>query len=144
LPLSQPPRNGGNIIPHDHPDILNTDEVIRRISDEQLVTVEGVRRISSIAFKPSGGPDGGMSIDLKASIESAGLDPKQYVSTPKWIGSVILPVSVPRNQGLLVGYEPIPGNDHHGEVWGKFSNGKSKAMQRACQWFVPIAGVATA
>lgn len=144
MPLSQPPRNGGNVIPHDHPDILNSDEIIRRISEEQLVTVGGVRRISSIAFQPSGGANGGMSIDVRASIEEAGLNAKQFVTTPKWIGSVVLYASVPRDQGLLVGYDPIPGNDHHGEVWGQFSKGKSKALQRACQWFVPIAGTATA
>jgi hypothetical protein len=144
VPLSQPPRNGAGVVPHDHPEILNDDDVIRRISEEQLVTVRGVRRISSIAFQPSGGANGGMSIDIKKSIEEAQLVAVDFVTTPKWIGSVIFKVDSPRSLGLLVGYDPLPDNLHHGEVWGAFSKAKSKSIQQASQWFVAIPDVAVA
>jgi hypothetical protein len=60
-----------------------------------------------------------MSIDIKKSIEEAALDPRAFVTTPRWIGSVIFKTSVARQRGLLVGSDPIPGNDHHGGVGGK-------------------------
>jgi hypothetical protein len=118
VPLSQPPRNGLVVQPHDHPDILSADDLIRRISEEQVVTVGGVRRISSIAFQPSGS-DGGMSVDIKKSIEEAGTVVVHFVTTPRWIGSVVFKAGIPRAQGLLVGYDPLPDNPHHGEIWGK-------------------------
>jgi hypothetical protein len=112
--------------------ILDDDDLIRRISDEQIVTdSNGLRRISSLAFKASDEPNGGMSIDIKKSIEEAALDPRAFVTTPRWIGSVIFRTSVARQRGLLVGSDPIPGNDHHGEVWGTFTRGVSKGLQRA-------------
>jgi hypothetical protein len=144
VPLSQPPRNGTVVVPHDHPEILNDDDLIRRISEEQVVTVGGVRRISSIAFQPSAGADGGMSIDIKKSIEEAQLIAVNFVTTPKWIGSVIFKANSPRSLGLLVGYDPQADNLHHGEVWGAFSKAKSKSIQRSSQWFVEIPEVAVA
>lgn len=140
MPLSPPPLDHNGVVePHDHEEILNDDDIVRRISAHHLVVDSGgVRRISSMAFKPSTGPKGGMSIDIKKSIEMAGLNPVQFVTTPVWIGSVIFKAGVPRAHGLLVGFEPIAGNDHHGEVWGKFRSGTGKAIQRASQWFVAI------
>jgi hypothetical protein len=144
VPLSQPPRNGSTVTPHDHVEILNGDDLIRRISEEQVVTVGGVRRISSIAFQPSGGANGGMSIDIKKSIEEAQLIATDFVTTPKWIGSVIFKAEAPRSLELQVGYDPQPDNIHHGEIWGAFSKAKSKSIQRASAWFVPIPEVAVA
>lgn len=144
VPLSQPPRNGSVVQPHDHPEISDDDDLIRRISEEQLVTVGGVRRISSLAFQASGGPNGGMSIDIKKSIEEAGMVAADFVTTPRWTGSVVFKATVPRSRGLLVGYDPLPDNPHHGEIWGQFPKATSKAIQRASQWFVEIPNVAVA
>lgn len=145
LPLSPPPLSSGVVVPHDHQGILDGDDIIRRISDEQCVTTAaGTRRISSIAFQPSRGPNGGMSIDIRRSIEEAQLVAADFVTTPKWIGSVVMVASVPRSVGLMVGYDPLPENAHHGEVWGKFDRKKSKHLQRNCCWFVPIPNVALA
>ncbi|RXH32020.1 hypothetical protein XH94_32500 [Bradyrhizobium zhanjiangense] len=140
--MSPPPHNGGVVVPHDHQEILDGDDIIRRISDEQCITTaEGTRRVSSIAFQASSGPNGGMSIDIKRSIEEAQLVAAEFVTTPKWIGSVTMKAAVPRSVGLMVGYDPLPDNVHHGEVWGKFDRKKSKHLQRNSQWFVPIPGV---
>jgi hypothetical protein len=144
VPLTPPQRDAnGNVVPHDHPEILDGDDLIRRVSDQQIVTdARGLRRISSMAFRPADEPNGGMSIDIRKSIEEANLDVAAFVTTPKWIGSVVFKTSVARERGLQVGSDPIPGNDHHGEVWGNFTRAISKGVQRSSTWFVQIPGVA--
>ena len=89
-----------------------------------------------------------MSIDLQHEIEEAGLDPRVYVTTPVWIGSVRFLVEHLRTEGFMVGSDPIeqgPGsaaNPYHGQVWGNFSKSKQWRLQQLCEWFVPINGVA--
>src|SRR5437763_1829630 len=80
--------------------------------------------------------NGGMSVDIKKSIEEAQLVAVDFVTTPKWIGSVIFKASSPRSLRLLVGYDPLADNLNHGEIWGAFSKAKSKSIQQASQWFV--------
>ena len=94
-------------------------------------------------FQGSSETNSGMSVDLECSIVEAGLDPKVYVTTPRWIGSVHFEAGVLRSEGFLVGFHPLPKNLHHGEVWGEFSKLKKRALQRLCAWFVPIEGVLT-
>ena len=146
MPLESPPRDAsGNVIPHDHKDVGPSDGVIRRISETQLVTdKDGQRRISSKAFQASSGPNGGMSIDLERSIIEAGLDPKTYVTTPRWIGSVRFEAGALRAEGFKVGFDPIPENPHHGQVWGSFSRASKQRLQELSVWFVPIENVVTA
>lgn len=142
MPLTLPPRDaGGNVVPHDHDDIANDDQIVRRISIQQTVEKDGKRRLSSLAFQPSGGANGGMSIDIVRSIQEANIDPKAFVTSPRWIGSVVLTAGVPRGDQLLVGFEPIEENPHHGEIWGSFTRAKSRRMMQACAWFVPIPDV---
>ena len=72
MPLDSPPRDAaGAVVPHDHAGIAATDGVIRRISNLQIVIDKntGARRLSSYAFKPSSGSNGGMSVDLQREIE---------------------------------------------------------------------------
>lgn len=143
MPLEPPPRDAsGNVIPHDHGGVAPGDGVIRRISDNQIVTDKnGQKRISSKAFQGSSDTNGGMSVDLECSILLAGLDPKVYVTTPRWIGSVRFEAGTIRSEGFLVGFHPLPENPHHGEVWGDFSRVKRRRLQRICVWLVPIQGV---
>jgi hypothetical protein len=139
----QPPRDAaGNIIPHDHPDILNDHTAIRRISERQIVIdANGQRRISSIAFKPSSGLNGGMSIDLERFIIESKLDPRAFVTTPFWTGSVCFGVGVLRGEMLQVGYDPLPDNKFHGEVWGATKRTQWRRLQELASWYVPIPGV---
>lgn len=139
-----PPRNAnGSVRPHDHHGITLCDGVIRRISEQQLVSDQstGRKRISSIAFKASSGPNGGMSVDLQRLIEEAGLDPRIFVTTPRWMGSVRFNVGSLRKEDFLVGYDPLPDNPYHGEVWDDFSKVKQRRLRELATWFVPIAGV---
>ena len=101
--LQPPPRDeDGNVVPHDNEGILPEDGIIRRIPEHHIVTDEkiGGRRISSMAFKCSSGPNGGMSVDLQQQIEEAGLDAKAFVTTPSWIGSVRFRAGQLRTEGF--------------------------------------------
>lgn len=144
MPLQQPLRDSqGNVEPHDHVGIQANDGIIRRVSDQQVVTDEksGGRRLSSMAFKASTGPNAGMSVDLQMQIEEAGLDARTYVTTPRWVGSLRFEAGALRSEGFMVGFDPLPENPHHGEVWGTFSKSKQRRLRELCQWFVPIDGV---
>lgn len=143
--LSQPPRDAaGRVTPHDHAEILPGDGVIRRISPQFVVPdKDGQPRISSLAFQPSSpAQGGGLSVDLQREIEESGRDVVQFVMNPPWVGSVRFTAQQLRNEGFMVGYDPLPpDNPFHGEVWGQFTTGKKKQLLRTAQWFVPIPGV---
>ncbi len=143
MPLPLPRDANGEVIPHDHEDISSEDGVIRRIS-EQLVIHDpkvGGLRISSAAFRASSGPNGGMSVDLEKLILEAGLDPRAYVNNPRWIGSVRFLAGSLRAEGFRVGYDPLPDNRFHGEVWGNFTGSKQRRLMKLCTWLVPIPDV---
>jgi len=140
LPLSAPPRDAtGAIVPHDHEEIRGEDGIIRRVSEQQLVNDEkvGGRRISSKVLKASSGPNGGMSVDLQRQIEEAGYDAREYVTTPRWFGAIRFEAAALRTLGFQVGFDPLPENPHHGEVWGDFKKNQ-QALRERCTWFVQI------
>lgn len=140
LPLDEPPRDAqGEVQPHDHPQILNDDRIIRRISPHFIVPDDkhpSGKRISSMAYEPSTGANGGMSVDIESSITDAGLDPVRFVSQPPFIGAVRFLVGGVRSLGFQVGYHPVPGNDHHGEVWGNFTSGSKKRLAGIAEVFI--------
>lgn len=144
MPL-QPPSldGGGEVIPHDHAEILPQDGIIRRISEQQLVVDEktGGRRISSMALKPSSGPNAGLSVDLQRQIEEAGQDARTFVTTPRWVGSIRFEAAQLRELAFMVGYSPQTDNPFHGEVWGTFSRANQKLLRQRCVWFVQIDNV---
>ncbi|UYY60135.1 hypothetical protein [Sphingomonas sp. S2-65] len=143
-----PPRDAaGAVTPHDHTDIDDADVVIRRISELQVSRdKDGKRRISSLAYQGSGS-NGGMSVDVLPFVVADGRDPREWVTTPRWIGSVKFSAGFLRGLSLKVGYNPIPevdglpANPYHGEVWGISSKGQKNALKRAAEWFVEIDGV---
>lgn len=136
--LDPPPKDEqGSVTPHDHRGIADEDIVIRRISEEQLVEKNGRRVVSSIAFKGASS-NGGMSVDIEKVIVALGHNPVEFVTTPRWIGSVRLVVGELRTLGLIVGYNPLPDNEAHGEVWGITRRPTAKAVQKAAVWFVQI------
>lgn len=145
MPLTHPQRDQHGVIPHDHPEILPDDLVIRRISDAWIVIdpkAPGGKRLSSMAFERSTGPNGGMSVDLKRQIEEDGKDAKAWVTSPRWTASVTLRVGDLRAEDFQVGFDPLDENPYHGEVWGQFSKGKKKKLMSMCAWFVALEGVA--
>lgn len=87
-----------------------------------------------------------MSIDLYDMIDDAGFKPAEYVTTPKFIGSVVFSAGPARGAALWVGYDPREDNPYHGEVWGsgrpnRFSRTQQTALMTAANWLVPIDGV---
>ena len=146
--IELPPRDEtGRVIPHDHSEINNNDEVIRRISEKQIILDKnGNCRISSMAYKDAA-KKSGMSVDLKQLIEQDGLDPREYVTTPRWIGSVVFKVADLRGREFMVGYDPITPpspdpNPYHGEVWSAFSENQAvRRLRGIAEWFVPIPDV---
>jgi len=147
VPLSPPPRDAdGKVIPHDHQDIGLTDGIIRRVSEQWIVTEsDGTKRLSSMAFHPSSGPNGGMSVDLQAQIEEADLNCREFLLTtsPPYAGSVRFEAGALRGAGLQAGFDPQPSNPHHGQVWGNFTDGmKKRTLPGLATWFVEMEGVA--
>jgi hypothetical protein len=141
--LDPPPRDAkGNIIPHDHPEILAEHTAIRRISQQFIVPDRrGGQRLSSQAFRPSSGQNGGMSVDLESLIRADGLNPRAFVTSPGWVGSIAFSVGALRGEGLQVGYHPVADNKYHGEVWGATKRPQQRRLQELAVWYVEITGV---
>lgn len=145
LPLSPPQLDAnGLVLPHDHPEILDDDGLIRRISPQWVVpdvkSPTGMR-LSSEAFQPSS-PEfgGGMSMDLERHIIEAGHDVPAHVTSPRWTGAVRITANLLRGYNLQVGYSPLPDNPFHAEAWGPISKKQSKALRLASTWVVEIEG----
>lgn len=132
-------------IPHDDETILPNDLIIRRINPDQhmvMVQNEGRRRLSSKAFSPSSGEHGGMSVDAEKLIRERGQDPHVFVTTPVFTCSVWFTARTIRELGLMIGYEPIPENYAHAEVWGgtrpnRFTGSQQRSLREQAQWYVP-------
>ena len=77
-----------------------------------------------------------MSVDLQKLIEEAGLDPKTYILSPPWIGAVRFTAGGLRAEGLKVGYDPVPDNPFHGQVWGAFPKQTQKRLATLATEFV--------
>ncbi|WP_305095620.1 hypothetical protein [Croceibacterium aestuarii] len=146
MPQQPPHDENGNVMPHDHDEIEDEDFVIRRISELQLCRdKDGRRRISSKAYQGSSEAGGGMSVDIRKFIEADDIEPRDWVTSPRWLGSVRFSAGCLRSLELQVGYDPLPNklseerNPYHGGVWGSFSRATKRRMQQNAQWFVPIA-----
>lgn len=108
----------GTIIPHDHPEILDDDYVLRHIvppHDLHPDTAKGVTRVASGAYSESS--DGGMSVDILRWMAEDRLDECYYLAD-EIVGATKLRVGDLRAIGLQVGWDPDSGHSHHGAVWG--------------------------
>ena len=140
MPLTPPPRDSnGLVVPHDHDGILDGDTLIRGIPAVHIQ--DG--RVTSGAFKSSVNNDPylGMSVDLEKLTNG-------YVLQPRYEGAVKFPAIVPRNEELLVGYDPVEGNTAHCGIWRtgdggpvRMNKGKSRYLQRNCEWYLEVEGI---
>lgn len=127
--------------PYDDPEIAPDDVIIRRISPHYVVPDQnrGGLRISTAAFSPSNGEDGGMSVDIEKLILAAGLDPREFVASPEFTGAVSFTAEAVRSLGLRIGLEPLETNPYHGEVWGpeerpsRFTKGEKRRLLEMCE-----------
>jgi hypothetical protein len=140
--------------PYDEEEVVESTVVIRRINpDYHLADDEdtGGKRLSSKAFSPT--KKSGMSVDFEHLMLVDGVDPRKFVTTPVYTGSVWFRAGAARAAGLSVGYEPIkddpeqPDNPYHGEVWGepprtdRFKGAQKRALMNAAEWYVTIPDV---
>jgi hypothetical protein len=146
------PRDGsGEVLPHDHPRLTGDNRLIRRISDEYVVTNDaGGQRLSSAVFKHHP-RQGHLSFDSERCIVDGGDDPAAYVTSPIWMGALAISVGELRSvdpadkpeQRWKIGMVPIiPENPCHAGLWGKVTQGQSNELQRRSSWLVAIPGVA--
>jgi hypothetical protein len=125
MPVDPPRDAAGNIVPHDHAEILDDHHVIRRITPNDLHRKpdSGVTRVASGAYSESTG--GGMSVDIEEWMIGDGLDLLHYVTDPAH-GAVRISVRELRQLGFQVGWDPDGGHPHHGAVWGIGNGSKNK------------------
>ena len=144
-----PRDDAGNVVPHDHPDLQGDNRVIRRISEQFIVpSATGGRRLSSAVFK-NDARQGHLSLDSEKCILAIPEEPAAYVTTPVWVGALIISgtqfqaVQQPKKGDAIwqMGMVPVDGNDCHAGVWGKITAGNSNELQRRSDWLVPIPGV---
>lgn len=114
--------SSGSVLPHDHPGILDGHFVIRHIHPQD---VKELGRVPSGVYTASSGPHGGMSVDIGDWMVADGLEPLHYLRNASE-GATRLPVGALRRLGYQVGWDPLPENPHHGEVWGNFNGSKRK------------------
>lgn len=108
----------GTIVPHDHPEILDDDYVLRHIVPPQDLhpdLAKNVVRVSSGAYSESS--DGGMSVDILRWMADGSLDECHYLPD-ETAGATKIRVGDLRAMGLQVGWDPDSGHQHHGAVWG--------------------------
>ena len=147
LPLQPPPRDlSGKISRHNHPEILDEDTIIRRISPHHLVPDgQGRSVISSMAYQESSEDGEGMSIDIEKLILEDGKNPSDVLISSDWIGAVQFDAGFLRSKELDVGYDPIEEgvniNPYHGQIWGKFPKSVKRALQKAAEWYIEAEGV---
>jgi len=142
----------GRTIPHDHAEVLNKHNFIRRISEQFIVTDNDGkgRRLSSATLHPSSIEYDiyeGLSGDLEAFLLADGHDPKAFVTSAAHPGSIKFAVETFRSLGLLVGYDPTTDNQYHGGVWpsadktARLTPGVKKRLMKLAEWYVEIDGV---
>lgn len=137
------------VAPYNEERIGDDDIIIRRINPDQHIIWDENRnklRISSKAYNKSSGLRDGMSVDIEALIAAAGVNPKAYVTTPVFTGSVAFLAGKVRALGFWVGYEPIKENPFHGKVWAKtekrnFSDSEKRRLAGLATWYVTLPGV---
>ncbi len=132
----------GQVVPHDHPQILNDQCVIRGVSEDHVARNKNPPRLASSLYQTSTcGNSPGMSVDHEPSMLVDVIDLQARYQSGKWIGAVSLNVGFLRGLGFLVGYHPIEGNNYHCEVWGNITGSLSNKIRNCATWFVPIEGV---
>lgn len=141
--LDPPPRDDlGRVAPHDHPHISDDHCIIRGISEHHIARDKNPPRLKSSLYQTSTyGDSPGMSVDHEPSMRIDNIDLEARYRNGNWLGAVALNVGFLRGLGLRIGYNPIPGNSYHCEVWGNITASLKREIQENATWFVPIDGI---
>ena len=121
--MQAPQRDSNGTIPHNHPEILSQDNLIRYLRPGIQIHFEyGEWRISSAAFSPStpaSDPRSSVSVDLEKSMCQAGLA-LPYLLKEQSHAVAGIEAGPARVLGLFVGWDPVPDNIHHCGIWGAY------------------------
>jgi hypothetical protein len=130
--MKQPQLDEQGALPHDHDEILNSDNLIRYIKPHiHAQFSNGTWRVSSAAFSPSSPPSNPrstVSVDIESLLLASGKKLPYRCIKPD--GVVSISASDVRQLGLKVGWDPEPDNNCHGAIWG-IGNNKSKRAKLA-------------
>jgi len=130
--MAVPPKDaGGNVLPHDDPDIAPNEGLLRKIHPEYHLAEDPTSpsgfRLSSTAFTESSKSEslyGGMSVNLESFVP----DPAALVG-PEW-GLLRLKAKSVRDKDYLVGSEPLPDDPTHANVWHKPAGKPNAPLKR--------------
>ena len=150
--MAEPPRDDdGWVKPHDDPDILEDDGLLRRIHPDFHLTEDknnGCLRLSSNAFKETHkkqNPHRGMSVSLERPLLAAGEKHGDRLPASDW-GLVRLIAGEMRSLDFKVGSDPRNDNPFHASIWnierGMRKNATKKRVIAHAEWVIKARGVA--
>lgn len=123
----------GAVIPHDDPQILAEDTMLRGIPDRWVFpTEDGGRRITSAAFNRSSESRDkyrGMSLGAKKILDCAGISADEWAEG-RFRAIVCFPASELRGVGVRVGWDPQPDDPAHCGAWGGLPMSLRKRLAR--------------
>lgn len=132
----------GNVVPHNDPEILDNDRLIRLVNPTHHVVWDAnqqVHRISSALFNPSSS-NAGVSVEIEPLLVADGISIATRV--PSGWGAVSLNAGDARVINLDVGKHPLSGNQpgapnpYHGEIWGVRSRASKRHLVEKAIWIV--------
>lgn len=117
----------------DDPNIPGEERLLRRIHLVHVVEgSEGRGALSSAAFR-----DLELSVNLESVMRNAGRPPEDSLKNHPNDFLACITTSVCRDNGQLVGSDPLPDEPAHGYVFGKKPKRIQRALRDAASWVVP-------
>lgn len=117
--LDDPPLDDeGVVIPHDHDQIRHDDVIIKRVTENDIYRSPEEVRIATSLLSQSSDKYSGSSINIeKVILEQEDSVESYCLKFPNVIGAISFPAKLVRDNGGLVGYEPLDDDPAHGEIW---------------------------
>ncbi len=147
--LSPPPRDQhGAVLPHDHNEIYDEDELVRHLTIHHLApTKGGGKRVSSAFLSRSSqraDPYEGYSVELLRLLIEDGIDLSGRYCRGGKIGGAAISAGCLRAEStpetvVKVGYAPEPENAYHCAAWGidfDRPNARRYRVLQAMRWLV--------
>jgi hypothetical protein len=145
----------GEVVPHDHPDLVGEARMLRGVASNHIVPDNnyGCQRLSSALFKNKPNRQGYLSVGSQPCIEACDQAPVDYMDGRGWLGVVSISVESfrsfdPATQAAdrwKIGMYPLPNDDPpdpcHGAVWGTITKAKADDIRRVVEWLIEIPDV---